>query len=108
MFARSFARVQQHILDDGVGAFPVLHDLVEIIAQGVCHSVISARVLSSPVIVPRASRSSSISSAETLEKLLIDLSCERGSQRSHCRSAASAAISAIVAGGVGRYERLPL
>ena len=35
MFARSFARVQQHILDDGVGAFAVLNDLVEIVAQGV-------------------------------------------------------------------------
>src|SRR5215468_4347338 len=35
MFARSFARVQQHVLDDGVGAFTVLHDLVEIVAQGV-------------------------------------------------------------------------
>ena len=35
MFARSFARVQQHILDDGVGALAVLHDLVEIVAQGV-------------------------------------------------------------------------
>jgi hypothetical protein len=27
--------VQQHILDDGVGALAVLHDLVEIVAQGV-------------------------------------------------------------------------
>ena len=35
MLARAFARVQQHILDDGVGAFAVLHDLVKIVAQGV-------------------------------------------------------------------------
>jgi hypothetical protein len=33
MFARSLARVQQHILDDGVGAFAVLHDLVKIVAR---------------------------------------------------------------------------
>ena len=35
MFARSFARMQQHVLDDGVGALAVLNDLVEIVAQGV-------------------------------------------------------------------------
>ena len=35
MFARTFARVQQHVLDDGVGAFAMLNDLLEIIAQGV-------------------------------------------------------------------------
>jgi hypothetical protein len=35
MFARTFARVQQHILHDGIGALAVLHDLVEIVAQDV-------------------------------------------------------------------------
>jgi len=35
VFARTFARVQQHILDDGVGAFAVLNDLVEVVAQSV-------------------------------------------------------------------------
>ena len=35
MLAGTFARVQEHVLDDGVGAFAVLHDLVEIVAQGV-------------------------------------------------------------------------
>ena len=35
MLARAFARVQQHVLDDGVGALAVLHDLVEIVAQSV-------------------------------------------------------------------------
>jgi hypothetical protein len=35
MLARPFARVQQHVLDDGVCALAVLHDLVEIVAQGV-------------------------------------------------------------------------
>jgi hypothetical protein len=28
--------VQQHVLDDGVCALAVLHDLVEIVAQSVC------------------------------------------------------------------------
>ena len=32
VFARTFARVQQHVLDDGVGAPAVLHDLAEIVA----------------------------------------------------------------------------
>jgi GAF domain-containing protein len=35
MFARSFARVQKHVLDDGVGALAVLHDFVEITSQRV-------------------------------------------------------------------------
>jgi hypothetical protein len=35
MFARSFSRVQQHVLDDGVCALTVLYDLVEIVAQRV-------------------------------------------------------------------------
>ena len=35
MLARAFARVQQHVLDDGIGALAVLHDLVEIAAQHV-------------------------------------------------------------------------
>ena len=35
MFARSLARVQQHVLDDGVRALAVLNDLVEVVAQSV-------------------------------------------------------------------------
>ena len=35
MLSRALARVQQHVLDDRVGALAVLHDLVEIVAQGV-------------------------------------------------------------------------
>ena len=35
MFARSFARMQQHVLDDGVRALAVLNDLVEIVSQSV-------------------------------------------------------------------------
>jgi hypothetical protein len=34
MLARSFARVQQHVLHDSVCALAVLNDLVEIVAQG--------------------------------------------------------------------------
>ena len=35
MFARSFTRVQEHVLDDGVRALAVLNDLVEIVTHGV-------------------------------------------------------------------------
>src|SRR5215831_6843768 len=31
----ALARMQQHVLDNGIGAPAVLHDLVEIVAQGV-------------------------------------------------------------------------
>ena len=33
VFAGAFARVQQHVLDDGIGTLAVLHDLVEIALQ---------------------------------------------------------------------------
>src|SRR5262245_44525600 len=33
MFTRAFARVQEHVLDNGIGPFAMLHDLVEIAAQ---------------------------------------------------------------------------
>ena len=39
VFARAFARVQQHVLDDGIGTLAVLHDLVEIASQCVCQFV---------------------------------------------------------------------
>ena len=74
MFARSFARVQQHVLDDGVGAFAVLNDLVEIVAQGVRQFGYFSARLGITFILSRASRNSSISSAETPEKLLTKLS----------------------------------
>src|SRR5262245_36192941 len=35
MLARTFARVQQHVLDNRIRALAVLNNLVEIIAQGV-------------------------------------------------------------------------
>jgi len=35
MLAGAFARVQQHVLDDGVGTLAVLYNLVEISPQGV-------------------------------------------------------------------------
>ena len=38
MLARAFARVQQHVLDDGIRALAVLHDLVEIALQSI-HNV---------------------------------------------------------------------
>jgi len=33
VFTRAFARVQQHVLDDGIGALAVLDDLVEVAPQ---------------------------------------------------------------------------
>ena len=33
VLTRAFARVQQHVLDDGIGTLAVLHDLVEIALQ---------------------------------------------------------------------------
>ena len=33
VLTRAFARVQQHVLDDGIGTLAVLHDLVEIAPQ---------------------------------------------------------------------------
>ena len=74
MLARAFARVQQHVLDDGVCAFAVLNDLVEIVAQGVRQfGYFSARLIIA-LTLPKASCNSSISSAETPEKLLTKLS----------------------------------
>ena len=35
MLSRTLARVQQHVLDDGVCALAMLNDLVEIVAQGI-------------------------------------------------------------------------
>jgi hypothetical protein len=61
--------VQQHVLDDRIGALAVLHDLIEIVAQSV-----SARVFASPFILCNVSCSSSIISTETPEKLLTKLS----------------------------------
>ena len=38
VLTRTFARVQQHVLDDGIGALAVLHDLVEIALQRIRQS----------------------------------------------------------------------
>ena len=38
VLARAFARVQQHVLDDGIGALAVLHDLVEVALQRIRQS----------------------------------------------------------------------
>ena len=46
VFTRAFARVQQHVLDDGIRTLAVLHDLVEVALQRIgIISVISARSL---------------------------------------------------------------
>ena len=46
VFARAFARMQQHVLDDGIGTLAVLHDLVEIASQRICQFVnFGARLL---------------------------------------------------------------
>ena len=74
MLARAFARVQQHVLDDGICAFAVLHDLVEIAPQRVRQFVdFGARLLIERDAL-QGSCNSSISSAETPEKLLTKLS----------------------------------
>ena len=75
VLTRAFARVQQHVLDDGIGTLAVLHDLVEIALQRVRQFV----DFSSPLFVEvgtssSASCNSSISSVETPEKLLTKLS----------------------------------
>src|SRR5215475_2114620 len=45
MLSRALARVQQHILDNGICALAVLNDLVEVVAQGVREfSYFSARL----------------------------------------------------------------
>ena len=74
MFTRTLARVQQHVLDDRIGALAVLHDLVEIAPQRVGQFVnLGARFIVEGMPF-RASCNSSISSAETPEKLLTKLS----------------------------------
>ena len=74
-FARAFARMQQHVLDDGVGSLAVLHDLIEVVAKGV-GQFIDLRTRRFVDMSPREERScnSSISSTETPEKLLTKLS----------------------------------
>jgi hypothetical protein len=39
VFAAAFARMQQHVLDNGIGASAVLDDLLEIVLQKGCHFV---------------------------------------------------------------------
>ena len=75
MLTRAFARVQQHVLDDGIGALAVLHDLVEIAPQRIRQFVDLAAPLYRRGARPSGlSCNSSISSAETPEKLLTKLS----------------------------------
>ena len=74
MLSRAFARVQQHVLDDGVGALAVLYDLLEVVAQGVREFGYFSAGLVVRLYGIKASRNSSISSTETPEKLLTKLS----------------------------------
>ena len=75
VLTRAFARVQQHVLDDGIGALAVLHDLVEIALQRIRQFVdLCCAACSSRCASFKASCNSSISSTETAEKLLTKLS----------------------------------
>src|SRR5512139_1868689 len=67
-FARTLTRMQQHALDDRIGALAMLHDLVEIALKHIGNLA----DLSSQLAI--ACRSSSISSTDTAEKLLTKLS----------------------------------
>ena len=75
LLARALARMQQHVLDDGIGALAVLHDLFEV-ALAACRSDLVD--LAARLVVERApasaSRNSSISSTDSAEKLLTKLS----------------------------------
>ena len=75
VLAGTLARMQQHVLDDRVGALAVLHHLFEI-APSALLSIrrFLARILSSSGAGFSASFSSSISSADSAEKLLTKLS----------------------------------
>ena len=74
VLARAFARVQQHVLDDGIGTLAVLHDLVEIAAQHSGQFVRSAYASFVDRDPFKVSCNSSTSSLETAEKLLTKLS----------------------------------
>ena len=75
VLAGALARMQQHVLDDRVGALAVLHDLVEIALQHIRHLVdLRARLAVDGYGRASASRNSSISSTESAEKLLTKLS----------------------------------
>ena len=74
VLAGAFARVQQHVLDDGIGTLAVLDDLVEIAAQS-----IGQFVYLGPRFSSKGTAFSSVpqfvdQSMETAEKLLTKLS----------------------------------
>ena len=66
--------MQQHVLDDGVGALAVLHDLIEIALQSFGDLIDLCAQLIVEAYAARASRNSSMGSTETAEKLLTKLS----------------------------------
>src|SRR4029077_1071569 len=74
VLSRALSGMEQHVLDDRVGALAVLHDLVQIALQRIGYLPISARSLLSRCTLPSASCNSSMSSTETAEKLLTKLS----------------------------------
>ena len=75
MFARTLARVHQHILDDQISTLAVLGNLVEIAAQCFRQFGEFVRSLSSSrFLALRAANNSSISSTETPAKLFTKLS----------------------------------
>ena len=70
----AFAREEQHVLDDGIGAFAVLHDFVEVALQRIGNLADLCSQLAVEVRPVNACRNSSMSSTETAEKLLTKLS----------------------------------
>ena len=74
MLTGAFARVQQHVLDDGIRTLAVLHDLVEVALQSIRNVADLCSQLAVEVSPLSACRNSSMSSTETDEKLLTKLS----------------------------------
>ena len=74
LLARSLARMQQHVLDDGVGALAVLHHLLEVRFQELRQLVDLLLNFSASSAWLKTSLSSSVSSTDSAEKLLMKLS----------------------------------
>ena len=66
--------MQQHVLDDGIRTLAVLNDLVEVAPQSLRQFVDLGALLFVEATSFKVSCNSSISSAETAEKLLTKLS----------------------------------
>ena len=70
----NLSRMQEHVLDDGIGALAVLHDLGELSFSMLVRSLTSSRIVSASPTCLKMSLSSSVSSTESAEKLLTKLS----------------------------------